>query len=263
MSCDDCSGSGTCRGDHGSFDTNSKANSITGDASCEPDNTWELELGVNPISGSTETYDEVEGSFKHIFLNNFFLNTPNDQIESSCEDQLGNYRASPTNVEYYIRHPSSETTAEYKFADPRPDDNGNYEGWIMDTILDIVAGVSSSTYVGVGAALINDYIGSTSQSSVEHHAYNPDPDREIIHWDLDYATAENFPISACDSTGVRFDLEPGVNSGDHGLNTWTRSTFTSVEYVDGYECLCDADFITGYSYTTDWVMNSVTFTFNT
>lgn len=257
MACSDCEGDGTCREDHGGFDTRSTGDIIYGDDSCEPNSDWEFELGVNPLNGSTETYDEVEGSYKHIWLNSFFSNTPDVQITSSCEDQLGPFYASPESVEYYVRHPSSESTTEYEFEDPRPDGDGNWESWVMDSILDIAGGVSSSTYVGVGAALLQNFINTTNGAQVEPY----DNDRQVIHWDIDIDGGQDFATAACDSTGSRFDIVPGVNSGTHDVNTWVRYNFTSTEYRDGYECVCDTDAITGYGYTTDWLYNSVSFEF--
>lgn len=261
MTCDDCP-SGDCRGSHGPFSESTGGDSIAGDASCELNNTWDITHTVNPENGSTESYDVVKGSYKHIFLNSYFTDTPEEQIEQSCEDQIGSFSADPTNVEYYARHPSSETDSEYQFADPRPTGDGNYSTYVISSLIAIAGGITTNPLAAAGAAAISAYLGSFSSSSVDLGPYNPDPDRQKIHWDLDYNSSQGFPTSPCDTTGVRFDIEPGVNTGDHDVNTWTRYTFSTTEYRDGYECACDYDALSGYSVTTDWLSNHVTFTFD-
>lgn len=259
--CSDCNNSsGQCRGEYGSFAVEKQQRTHSGDASCEPDSTWDLRHSVNPQNASTETYDEVKGSYKHIYLNSYFKETPEDHIDQSCEDAIGSYKARPSNVEYYVRHPSSQTSNEYQFADPRPNDSGDYENFIVSTLLDIAAGVSGNVLVSAGAAVIKNYLGSMSSSSVDIGPYNPDPDRQKVWWDLDYSN-EGFPQEPCDTTGVRFDIEPGINSGDRPVNTYSRYTIGNREYVDGYECVCDYSNITGVTYTTDWLLNQVTFSF--
>jgi hypothetical protein len=262
MSCDDCSTNNACRGDHGSFDESRLSNTNYGDASCEPDSDWRIVHTVNPASGSTETYDEIEGSNKYVYLNSFFSNTPEAKITTECQRRLGPFRADPKSVEYYVRHSYGEDQYEYEFDDPRPNGDGDYDDFIVNTALDIVAGVSSNPLVGVGTSVIKNYIGSMSQSSVEHRNYDPDPTRDIIWWDLDYATGEDFPTTPCSTTGVRFKIQPNVNSGDHDVATWARYTFGYTEYRDGYECACDYNALTSTIKTTDWVYNPVTFTFN-
>lgn len=262
MSCDDCYTSNTCRGEHGTFDDKHQQDYVPKDDSCEDPNEWEYVHTVNPRNSSTESYDEIKGSYKRIYLNSWFQEEPDDHILQSCEDRWGPFYATPTSVEYYVRHPSSEDDSEYKFEDPRPKDDGTDENFIMNTALDIAPVVYSHPLVSAGAAVIKNYIGSTSNSSVELRPYDNDSTRQVLWWDLDYDNHEDWPTAPCDTTGVRFDVAPGTNSGDHTVDTWARYTMSVHDYLEGYECVCDETTISGYTKTTDWLQNSATFTFN-
>jgi len=262
MACNDCSGSGTCRGEAGGFDTEFTGDVIGGDKECEPDNDWFIKTAINPQNGSTETYDEVEGSKKHIWVNGHFANTPEAQITNNCEGELGTFTSIPQNAEFRVRHPSGEDTAEYDLADPRPNDNGNYQNFVMNTLLDVVAGATGSVYVTVGTAVLQNYISSQTSDTGKVQPYDPDPDRQEILWDIEYGPDAEFPTDACNCVGVRFDIEPAVNSGTHPVNAWTRQSFSQAQYMSGYECVCEPGIITGYVATTDWCQKTAEFEFN-
>lgn len=252
-----CSGSGICRSDIGSFSESTQSDTIYGDASCEPNTGWGITHTVNPQNASSEDYDEVEPSYKNIFLNSYFSDVPYNQLRYDCEldDKWPNL---PHNVEYYIRHPSGEDENEYDFVNLTPDDSGSGQNYIMNTILDVASGISSNPLVGIGSALVKNYIGYWSSSSVDDGYYNSGP-RRYAWWDLDYDQTTGFPTDPCDTTSVRFRLQTATNSGYHSLDTWTRYDFTNFEYVD--HCSCDERDITSNLITTDWVTNTVTFEF--
>lgn len=262
MACDDCYTNNDCRGEFGTFDDKHQTDSVPKDASCEEPNEWEYVHTVNPQNADTESYDEVEGSYKRIYLNSWFQKEPDDHIEDSCEEQLGigSFYASPQSVEYRVRHPYDESVTEYEFNKPRPQDDGSGESFITNTALDIAPVLSGHPLVKAGSAVIKNYIGSTSNSNVDITSY--DSDRQELRWDLDYDSNGDWPTAPCDTTGVRFHLSPGTNSGSHTVNTWARYTMSVHDYIDGYECACDEAAISGYIHTTDWLKNSVTFTFN-
>lgn len=263
MTCNDCSTNNTCRGGHGSFAESDVYETYSSDVDCGPGGDYSIVHTVNPQSGSGENYDEVEGAYKEIYLNSWWRNRPENTINSWCRDHFGFDRyGNCRNVEFYIRHPPNKTDDDYKFEDLRPDQNGNNQNFIVNTALDMIAGVASNALVSTGTAVLKNYIGSWSQSSVQRGAYPNDTTRDYAWWDIDHKSS--FSKGPCDTTGVNFELIPGVGSGNHSLNTWSRYTYGYTDYNDyATDCVCAADQLSGVIKTTDWLQNQVSFTFDT
>lgn len=265
MACSDCNTSDTCRGEHGTYDDARMPQTISDSNNACNDtyySDFEFVHTVNPFHSSSESYDEIEGSYKSYFLNTWFSEVPDSLIWSACSPESDPaYDTYADSVEYVIRQHSDFTSAQFKFDDPRPDDSGNYTNWVMDTALSIAPVVSSHPLVAIGGAAVKSYMSSPMWGdpvTLDQGAYSSDTDRDQWWWDIDMK--QDMPTAGCDTTSVRFDITPGVNSLSNAqCYTWARYNVYIAQHSSS---ACSCKDYGHYLHTTEWLQREFTFDIN-
>ncbi|WP_152421983.1 hypothetical protein [Natrialba chahannaoensis] len=247
--------SGTSRGDHGSYELSEGYHSVDDyHEECEIHfvTNSHIDHTVNPVDAPSESYDEIHGSYKGYFLNSWFSSTPDPLIWNTCDpDDDPLYDSYLDSVEYIIRHHQDYDDTQWSFADPRPDGDGNYENWVVESLLEIVDGASNHPIVAGGSAAVKAYLAGYNPVDFDDGYYSDDPNREQWWWDIN--TVDALPTGGCDSTGIYYRIEPGVNSLSNARNyTWVRYNYYLAKHVN-HTCTCNN--FGFYLHTTDWLQN--------
>lgn len=265
MTCvDDCNDtSSTCHGnDEKTYDESTSGTTTISDSYCSTTyySDWAFTHNVCPITGSGEAYNELAGSYNDYFLNSWYTDTPDTLTEEGCA--YGG--ASMDSVEYVIRQSDGDTNGDYEFQEPVPQGDSSNTDQILEEMVSI-ASAAGSTYhpaVAVGGAIVKAYMSNSGDpvSLTKDRTWN---DTQRIQWWWDINTYSEFPTGVCDSTSVKFEISPGVNTYSNAkVFTWVRYTNSIWEYSNkdrDYECDCRSVETAAFNHQTDWLQKAFVF----
>lgn len=263
-SCADCDSSKTCKGDHGAYDDVSKkySASITTDCGNTYSSFSQFEHSVQPEIVHGEPYNVIDTDYKYYFINNWFSSVPSPLLDTwNCYYDV-TYDCYPGDVDFEIRHPQGYTDSDFTFERPQPDasESDGYEG-IMNAALAVIGGVSGSALVSAGAAAMGSFINTSALNPVQFNGgtVSNNPNRQRWTWsiNLDGSNESEFPDAPCDSTAVRFRINPNYSGQTGKVHSWSRQTFMIAEYGTD-QCHCDKN-VYHYAHTTGWAFRDFQF----